>query len=153
MATFDSTRYIESMKEVIYEYLKSILPDTKITYAYPDFANDELELSKPEIAVEFNNSKNIDYSAGKNTGRGKRAKRKLIRFSFQVLSSGDGKGILERDRIVQLIEMEMGKPETIHWFAKRGMKELDIRFVNSYRARENVHVARLEMFVYITLLN
>lgn len=153
MATFDSARYIESTKEIIFEYLKTLLPDTLIVFSYPDIANDEVELTKPMIAVEFNSSKNIDYGHGKVTGRGTRAKRKMLRYSFQIISSGDGKALLERDKIAQVIEMDMGKPETCYWFAKKGLTDLDIRFVNSYRARENIHVARLELFVYVTIIN
>ena len=151
MATFSSERLMESVKEIFYEELKLILPDTKITFNYKNQANDELDLEDPVIWVEINATKNIDRQVGYFDGHGGRAKRKRIKVSINVISMSDADSILKRDRIVQKIESEFGKTETIFRIAKKGLRRIDIRFMNSYRARENVQVARLETFSFVTI--
>lgn len=153
MAVFDSERYFESVKEVFNEYLKSLLPNTKITFNYPDVANDEIDLTHPVLWLEINNSKNVDKSIGYTNGHGGRTRRKRIKISLNVISTGDGNGILERDRIIQKLEMDLGKPSTIYDFASRGLRRIDARFMNSYRARENVHISRIEIFAFVTIRN
>lgn len=151
MATFSSERLMESVKEIFYEELKLILPDTKITFNYKNQANDELDLEDPIIWVEINATKNIDRQVGYFDGHGGRTKRKRVKVSINVISMSDADSILKRDRIVQKIESEFGKTETIFRIAKKGLRRMDIRFMNSYRARENVQVARLETFSFVTI--
>jgi hypothetical protein len=153
MATFDQTKYIESTKAVIKEYTRSLFPDYDIPLALPDLGDDNLKLKKPVIFIEFNNSNNLDLDKGRNNGRGGRLKRKTIRYSFQVLTTGENSAILDRDRIAQKLEYEFSTVATSQYFAAKGMKDVDLRYMNSYRVREGVHLARLELFAQISFMN
>lgn len=150
---FDQTKYIETSKGIIKEYTKSLFPDYDLPLALPDLADDNLVLVKPVIYIEYNSSSNIDSYSGRNNGRGGKLKRKLLRFSFQILTTGENSAVLERDRIAQKLEYEFSTLETSKLFASKGLKDIDLRYVNSYRVREGIHLARLEMFTQISLMN
>lgn len=150
---FDQTKYIESTKEVIKNFTKVLFPDCDIPLAIPDLGDDNLSLSKPVIFIEYDNSVNIDPFSGKNNGRGKRQKRKLLRFSFQIITTGGNLAVLQRDRIVQSLEYEFMKDSNVKLLASKGIKEPDVRYMNSYRVREQVHLARLELFFKVSFLN
>lgn len=150
---FDQTKYIETTKGIVKEYIRELFPDHDLPLGLPDLSNDELTLVKPVIYIEFNNSTNVDGNVGRANGRGGRLKRKLLRFSFYVLTTGENSAVLERDRIAQTIEYEFSKEVNIRRLAGQGLREPDLRFVNSYRVREGVHLARLELFAKISLVN
>ncbi|MEM5838877.1 hypothetical protein [Bacillus sp. LMB3902] len=150
---FDQEKYIESAKGIIKEFLKKMFPDYDLPLALPDLADDNLSLEKPVVYIEFNNSMNIDGKAGRATGRGGRLKRKSLRFSFQILTTGENSAVLERDRISQKLEYEFSREMNIHKLASVGLKDVDIRYINSYRVREGVHLARLELYTTINLMN
>ena len=150
---FDQSKYIESSKGIIKEYTRGLFPDYDLPLALPDLADDNLKLINPVIYIEYNSSTNIDSYTGRNNGRGGKLKRKLLRFSFQVLTTGENSAVLDRDRIAQKLEYEFSKTETSQLFASKGLKDIDLRYVNSYRVREGVHLARLEMFTQISLMN
>lgn len=150
---FDQTKYIESSKGVIKEFIRGLFPDYDLPLALPDIADDNLNLTKPVIYIEYNNSINVDGNIGKSNGKGGRLKRKLLRFSFQILTTGENSAILERDRIAQTLEYELSKESTLKLLAGKGLKEADLRFVNAYRVREGVHLGRMELFVKVSLMN
>jgi len=150
---FDQSKYIETSKGIIKEFTKTLLPDYDYPAGLPDIGNDQFSLERPLIHIEFNNSSWIDSRSGRNNGRGKRVKRKLLRYSFQVITTGENSAVLERDRISQTIEYEFTRTVNHELLASKGLKDIDMRYMNSYRVREGVHLARLELFTTITMVN
>lgn len=149
---FNQESYIETTKGIIKEHCKRLFPDYDIPIALPDLADDNLKLDKPVIHIEFNSSVNVDKKAGRNNGRGQRVKRKILRFSFQILTTGEGSAILNRDRVAQKIEYEFAKEESVRQLASQGLKDIDVRHINSYRVREGVHLCRLELYMSIKFI-
>ena len=149
----EQEKYVESSKMIIKEFFQEYFPDLKVVFTIPDLANNELNLKEPVMVVEFNASRSIDRRSGRNNGKGQRAKRKQLRFSFQIVCAGDAHSLMKRDRLVQEIEYLGSKHEIVSEFAKSGLQNIDIRFMNSYRVRENVHLSRLEMHTMITIVN
>ena len=56
---------------------------------------------------------------------------------------------MQRDRLIQKIRTEFHN--NLRVFAGKGMRKTDIKFAGSYRLREGIHLARLEMFSQVTL--
>jgi len=148
---FDQTKYIESTKGIIKEYIQSLFPNYEVSLGLPDLSDDNLSLTKPVISLEYNSSVNSDVKAGKVNGHGGRVKRKLLRFGIQILTTGENSAVLERDRIAQTLEYDMSKESTLQQLARQGLKDIDLRYVNAYRVREGVHLCRLELFTKITM--
>jgi hypothetical protein len=150
---FDQTKYIESTKGIIKEYVRTLFPDYNLPLAIPDLSDDNLILIKPVIYIEYNGSMNTDRKAGRSNGKGIRVKRKILKFSFQIITTGENSAILDRDRIAQQLEYKFSRQEVIQQLASQGMKDIDLRYINSYRVREGVHLARLELFSEVKLTN
>ena len=149
----DQEKYVESSKMIIKEFFNKYFPDLKVAFVTPDMAGNELNLEEPVIVVEFNASRSIDRRSGRGNGKGQRVKRKQLRFSFQIVCSGDAQSLMKRDRLVQEIEYLGTKHEIVSEFAKSGLQNVDIRFMNSYRVRENIFLSRLELHTMITIVN
>lgn len=150
---FDQDAYIETTKGIIKELFKEWFPETDMPLGLPNLGADDLNLAKPVIFIEYNSSINRDQKAGKWTGHNTRHKRKTLRYSVMVITTGESDAILQRDRISQKIEIDLGKSVTVERLAGQGLKDIDCRFVNAYKVREGVHLSRLEFYTTISIIS
>lgn len=150
---FDQDRYIESSKGILKLWLISLFPDYEVNLGIPDISDDTINVYDPVLYLEYNDSINKDIMSGYNTGRGKRHKRKILRFSVRILTTGENKGILQRDKVAQKIESESLKENVLSEMANKGLTRLETKYVNSYRVRENLHLARIEIYTLVNFYN
>lgn len=152
--------YIESTKGVIKEFVEGCTPEADVAIAFPDTKGSELSLEnvlsgkfslkQPLIYLEFERELNVDTRAGRWNG-GARVKRKMLTFALQVITTGNNKAVLSRDRIVQKVVNEVMKKET--FLSGKGLRKAECKFVGSYRVREGVHLARLEFYCEVKFIN
>lgn len=145
--------YIEDSNKVIKDAIRGWMPGIDLPIAIPNIGDDSLVLSKPTIFIEFNNSMNIDKRIGKRNGRGKNVKRKLLNYSILVITTGDNRSILERDRITQTIESNCASESISNEMARLGAYNIDCRFVNAYKVREGINLARLSLNMEIRMVD
>ena len=153
MISFDQEKYIETSKGIIKELLKEWFTDLEIPVGLPDLASDELNLVKPVIYIGYDGSTNLSKKAGRNTGRGTRHKRKLLRFTLMIINTGESSAVMQMDRIAQEIEAKACKPEILQRLAGQGLKEFEANFINAYKVREGVHITRMEIYCEINIIN
>ena len=148
---FNQNAYIESVKGVINEFLKSNVQNIDVVVAFPDITGDGFSLSKPLVYVEFDRELNVDARSGRMNGQGKRLKRKILTYSMQIVTTGDNAAVLQRDRIVQTITNKVMEQNAL--LSGKGVHKAETRYVGSYRVRELVHLARIEFYCEIKFLN
>lgn len=146
---FDQEKYIESVKEIIITYIKSKFPECKVITAFPNVEGTDLNLTKPLIYVEFERESNIERRRGKWVSGNNYSRRLNIVYSLQIFTGGENTGVLARDRVIQKLKVDIPRNERV--FAGQGLKKVDIRFMGSYRLRERIHLARIELFGQVTI--
>lgn len=142
---YDQEKYVETTKGIVKEFVQNLIPEAKIILGELPNADDNLNIDKPNIYIEYERDLHIDDRAGYRTGRGNRKKRYRLTYSFQIITQGDTYGVMDRDRIVQKIVAAVNKEKTSQEFAQRGLYKLGGKFVSSYRVRENLFLARVEI--------
>jgi hypothetical protein len=146
---FDQEKYIESVKGILMAYIRNLLPEHKVITAFPDVEGTSLDLSVPLVYVEFERESNVERRRGKWVGDDSYQRRVTVVYSIQVFTSGDGKGVLARDRTIQKLKVDIPRNERV--FAGQGLRKVDMRFMGSYRLRERIHLARMEFFTQVTM--
>ena len=147
----DQEKYVEGVKGIIINFLKSIVPEADNVPAFPDITGSSFSLKKPIVFVEFEREVNLDIRRGRHNGRGKRVKRKQLTFSFQVVTTGDNKAVMERDRIIQkIINGVMSKED---FLSGKGIRKADAKYTGSFRVREGVHLARIDFYGEVKFIN
>ncbi|AGR46590.1 hypothetical protein vBBak6_038 [Bacillus phage v_B-Bak6] len=142
---YDQEKYVETTKGIVKEFIQQTIPEAKIILGELPNADDNLNIDKPNIYIEYERDLPIDRRYGYRTGRGGHKKRHRITYSFQIITQGDTYGVMDRDRIVQKIVAAVNKDKTSQEFAQRGLYKLEGKFVSSYRVRENLFLARVEI--------
>lgn len=150
---FEQERYIESTIETFKSELRNILPDVDFPVGIPNVGDERFTLDKPVVSVRYRSSANIDGHLGKNTGRGTKVKRKLLNLFVLVITTGNNEAILQRDRICQKIENHFSDESVYQRLYSQGFSGSEARFGNSYRVREGVHLARVEIFTEVKFIN
>lgn len=148
---FSQDQYIESVKGTIIEFFKANVPEADVGLAFPDITGVDFSLTKPLIYIEFERELNIDSRKGKYTGRGTRSKRKMLTYSFQVITTGDNSAVMVRDRIIEKITSQVIRQN--EYLSGKGIRKAETKFVGSYRVREGVHLARQEFYCEIKFIN
>lgn len=141
---FDQDLYIETTKGIMKEFAVMTVPEAGIIIGEPQISDETLVVDKPKIYIEYERDLSIDKLYGRNSGRGYYKKRYRLTYSFQILTQGDNKGVMERDRIVQKLVGSTMKKKTNNWFVGKGLYKIEGRFISSYRVRENLYLARVE---------
>ncbi|QJT70406.1 hypothetical protein [Microcystis phage MaeS] len=136
---YSQDAYIESVKGTLVEFITMNVPDAEIVLAFPDITGENFSLVKPVIYIEFERELNIDAQKGKSNGGGKRVKRKILTYSLQVITTGDNRAVMERDRIVQTITQKVVSQYEL--LSGKGLQKAESKFVGSYRVREGIHLA------------
>jgi hypothetical protein len=149
MVVFDSQEYITSFKTAFINATNDHLgiPYSQIVQGTPDITEGGMSLSEPVVYLEIVNTDAIDRQ-GKNDGNGGKIKRDIIRLSLQIISSGHNQQILARDRIINKIHA-IEDSANRYAFAEKGIRKPLVRNMGSYRVREGVHLARMEIFVEV----
>lgn len=149
---FDQAKYIESSKSVLRSFVKSIFPEYNVKLGFDNTGEDTLQLTNPEIYIEYLNDMNVFLYAGKRTGTGKRHKKKLLNFNILIYSTGDLTNLLKRDRIAQTLELAFCEESNLQFLSGEGLHKSELRFGNSYRIREGVHVTRMALTTEINII-
>jgi len=142
---YDQSKYVETTKGIVKEFVQKQIPEAKIILGELPNADDNLNIDRPNIYIEYERDLAIDDRYGYRNGRGGHKKRYRLTYSFQIITQGDTYGVMDRDRIVQKIVAAVNKKETSVEFAQRGLYKLGGKFVSSYRVRENLFLARVEI--------
>lgn len=142
---FNQDMYVESTKGIMKEFVAMTVPEATIILSEPQIPNETLVIDKPKIYIEYERDLPIDKFYGRNSGRGYYKKRHRLTYSFQILTQGDNKGVMERDRTVQKLVGSTMKKQTSEWFVSKGLYKIEGRFISSYRVRENYYLARVEV--------
>lgn len=152
MAVYNQDSYIESAKGTLIEFIKSVVgTEADVSIAFPDITGATFSLAKPLIYVEFERELNLDSFRGRRNGAGKQTKRKMLTYSFQVITTGNNAAVMARDRIVQkLVSQTLKQYELL---SGKGLRKAEAKYVGSYRVREGVHLARLEFYSEIKFTN
>lgn len=148
---FNQNSYIESVKGTIIEFIKSTVSDVEVVLAFPDITGSNFSLSKPMIYVEFERELNLDIRKGRHNGRGSMTKRKLLTYSFQVITTGDKAAVMARDRTIEKISLQAIRQNEL--LSGKGLRKAETKYTGSYRVREGVHLARLEFYCEIKFIN
>lgn len=148
---FNQDVYIESVKGTLKEFLKSVIPEADIALAFPDITGDGFSLTKPLVYIEFERELNIDAHKGRHNGAGKRAKRKMLTYSLQVITTGSDSAVMARDRIIQKMVKQVILQSGL--LSGKGLRKPEAKYVGSFRVREGVHLARLEFYCQIKFTN
>lgn len=148
---YSQDKYVESVKGTIIEFLKANVPEADFVLAFPDIPGTEFSLTRPLVYVEFERELNIDIRKGKYTGKGTRSKRKMLTYSFQVITTGNNSAVMVRDRIIQKIASNVISQYEL--LSGKGLQKADSRYVGSYRVREGIHLARMEFYCEIKFIN
>lgn len=148
---YSQDKYVESVKGTIIEFLGSVVPEAEFVLAFPDISGNKFSLKKPLIYIEFERELNTDAKKGRHNGRGQISKRKLLTYSFQVITTGDNGAVMQRDRIIQKITSAVLSQYEL--LSGKGLRKAESKFVGSYRVREGVHLARQEFYCEIKFIN
>lgn len=142
---YDQSKYVETTKGIVKEFAQKLVPEAKIILGELPNADDTLNIDRPNIYIEYERDLHIDDRYGYRTNRGSHKKRYRLTYSYQIITQGDTYGVIDRDRIVQTIVSAVNQKEHSVEFAKRGLYKLGGKFVSSYRVRENLFLARVEI--------
>jgi hypothetical protein len=154
MIIYDQSKYIETTKGIVKEYIQTNAGmDVDVPVAFPNISDESLSLEKPNVYIEYVRDLNLDVKGGKRTGKGTRRKRKRLTFALYVITQGDARSVLERDRILQNLQGEIVKSAQIEFLSGKGIYEPEMTYMGSYAAREGVHLARLEFYFQIHFIN
>lgn len=147
----EQNKYIEETKEILISFLKSIVPESDVVPAFPDITGKNFSLKRPLLFVEFEREVNLDIRRGRHDGNGRRIKRKQLTFSFQVITTGDNKAIMQRDRIIQKIINGMLEHDDV--LSGKGLRKAEAKYTGSFRVREGIHLARIDFYGEIKFIN